>query len=83
MPGSRRDHQEGGEQVNTRDDIIGDKEAAELFGISVNTLRHHCMESHKVRKGRVDVRAACPVIVGRVRRWSKRNILQLLNCPVV
>jgi len=28
-------------------DFIGDKEAAKLFGLSQNTLRHHCMKSFK------------------------------------
>lgn len=64
-------------------DIIGDKEAAELFGMAVDTLKHHCMKAYKCPSGRVDVRLACPVVVGRKRRWCRANILQLLNCPVV
>jgi len=60
-------------------DVIGDDEAAVLFGISVETLKHHCMASHVCRAGTVDVRNAFPVIVGRKRRWIRENILNLLN----
>lgn len=63
--------------------IIGDKEAARLFGISVVTLRHHVMKSYVCPSGKIDVRKAGPVIVGRVRRWNRDNIIALLNCPVV
>lgn len=82
MPRGRRNHQKGGEQV-TASDIIGDKEAASLFGISLVTLRHHVMKKYVCPAGKIDVRKACPVIVGRVRRWNRKNIIALLNCPVV
>ena len=62
-------------------DFITDEEAAELFGISVPTLRHHCMKSFVCPKGKVDVRHALPVVVGRCRRWNKQRILDLLNTP--
>ena len=64
------------------DDIIDDKEAAKLFGISVDTLKHHCMKSYVCPTGKVDVRSAGPVVVGRKRRWLRTNILNLLACPV-
>lgn len=67
----------------TASDIIGDKEAARLFGIKLITLRQHCMKSYVCPKGKIDVRLACPVIVGKKRRWNRQNIFQLLNCPVV
>lgn len=63
-------------------DFITDKEAAVLFGISVQTLRHHCMKSFACPKGKVDVRNAMPVVVGRFRRWNKQRIIDLLNAPV-
>ena len=63
----------------TADDFIGDAEAARLFGISRNTLKHHCMKAYVCPSGRVDVRKACPVIVGRARRWNRNNIFDLLN----
>ena len=63
----------------TADDFIGDAEAAALFGISRNTLRHHCMRSFVCRPGTVDVRLACPVVVGRKRRWNRNYIIDLLN----
>ena len=62
-------------------DFIGDKEAAELFGLSVSTLRHHCMEAFECPKGKVDVRHALPVVVGRKRHWNRNRILELLNTP--
>lgn len=67
----------------TAADFIGDAEAAKLFGISKETLKHHCMKSYVCPKGKIDVRLACPVIVGKKRRWNRQNIFQLLNCPVV
>lgn len=69
--------------MNVPAEVIGDREAAKLFGISVDTLKHHCMAAHVCRKGTIDVRLASPVIVGRKRRWIRANIIQLLNCPVV
>jgi len=63
-------------------DFITDREAADLFGISVQTLRHHCMKSFACPKGKVDVRHAMPVVVGRFRRWNKQRIIDLLNAPV-
>jgi len=62
-------------------DFIGDKEAAKLFGLSQNTLRHHCMKSFKCPAGKVDVRNALPVVVGRKRRWNRNRIFELLNTP--
>ena len=62
-------------------DFITDKDAAELFGISVQTLRHHCMKSFDCPKGKVDVRHALPVIVGRRRVWNRQRIIELLNTP--
>lgn len=67
----------------TADEIIGDAEAAKLFGMAVDTLRHHCMKTFVCKRGTVDVRNACPVIVGRKRRWIRANVLALLNCPVM
>lgn len=67
----------------TAADFIGDAEAAKIFGMAVSTLRIHCMKSHVCRKGTIDVRHACPVVVGNKRRWNKNNIFALLNCPVV
>lgn len=67
----------------TAEDFIGDKEAAKIFGMAVDTLKHHCMKSYVCPSGRIDVRKACPVIVGRKRRWNRNNIFSLLNCPVV
>ena len=64
-------------------DIIGDAEAAKLFGLAVVTLKHHCMAKYVCPPGKVDVRHAYPVIVGRKRRWNRQRILELLNCPVV
>ena len=63
----------------TAEDFIGDKEAAAIFGMAVSTLRIHCMKSHVCRKGTVDVRLACPVVVGKKRRWNRNNIFDLLN----
>ena len=63
-------------------DFITDREAADLFGISVQTLRHHCMRSFVCQKGKVDVRHAMPVVVGRFRRWNRQRIIDLLNAPV-
>ena len=63
----------------TAEDFIGDKEAAAIFGMAVDTLKHHCMKSHVCRAGSVDVRLACPVVVGRKRRWNRNNIFNLLN----
>ena len=62
-------------------DFIDDKEASALFGISVTTLRHHCMKSYTCPKGKVDVRNALPVVVGRKRHWNRNRILELLNTP--
>ena len=64
-------------------DFIGDEEAAKLFGLSQNTLRHHCMKSYVCPKGKVDVRNALPVVVGRSRRWNRNRILELLNTPAM
>lgn len=63
-------------------DFITDREAADLFGISVQTLRHHCMRSFVCPNGKVDVRHAMPVVVGRFRRWNRQRIIDLLNAPV-
>ncbi len=62
-------------------DFITDKEAAELFGLSVQTLRHHCMASFVCPAGKVDVRHALPVVIGRSRRWNKHRIIDLINTP--
>lgn len=63
----------------TAEDFIGDKEAAAIFGIAVATLKKHCMKSHVCRAGSVDVRKACPVVVGRKRRWFKPHIFALME----
>ena len=60
-------------------EIIGDKEAAELFGLSRVALRQHCMASYACPRGKVDVRKACPVVVGKCRRWRRSAILELLS----
>lgn len=62
-------------------DFITDKEAAELFGLGIQTLRHHCMKSFVCPKGKVDVRNALPVVVGRRRLWNRQRIIDLLNTP--
>ena len=62
-------------------DFITDKEAAELFGPAIQTLRHHCMKSFVCPKGKVDVRNALPVVVGRRRLWNRQRIIDLLNTP--
>lgn len=64
-------------------DFLTDKEAAALFGISVTTLRHHCMKSFVCPKGKVDVRNAMPVVCGRRRVWNRQRIVDLLNTPPV
>lgn len=63
----------------TAEDFIGDKEAAAIFGMAVDTLKHHCMESFVCRPGTIDVRLACPVVVGRKRRWFKPHIFALME----
>ena len=63
-------------------DVIGDREAAELFGIAESTLKRHCMADFVCPSGKVDVRHAFPVIVGRKRRWNRQRILELLDCPL-
>lgn len=63
----------------SNDEVIGDKEAAELFGLSRVALRQHCMQSYKRPSGKVDVRKANPVIVGRCRRWRRSAILEVLS----
>lgn len=60
-------------------EVIGDKEAAELFGLSRVALRQHCMESYVCPKGKVDVRKANPVVVGRCRRWRRSAIMVVLS----
>lgn len=61
------------------DEIIGDEEAAKLFGLSRVALRQHCMAGYKCPKGKVDVRNANPVIVGRSRRWRRSAIMVVLS----
>lgn len=63
-------------------DIIGDREAAQILGISEATLRRHCMKSFVCRPGTVDVRHAFPVVVGRKRRWLRSRVMDLISCPV-
>lgn len=63
----------------THDEVMGDEEAAKLFGLSRVSLRHHCMASYDCPKGKVDVRKANPVIVGRSRRWRRSAIMELLS----
>lgn len=60
------------------DEVIGDEEA-ELFGLSRVALRQHCMESYVCPKGKVDVRKANPVVVGRCRRWRRSAIMVVLS----
>lgn len=60
-------------------EIMGDKEAAALFGLSQVSLRQHCMTAYVCPKGKVDVRKANPVIVGRCRRWRRSAIMELLS----
>lgn len=60
-------------------EVIGDGEAAELFGLSRVALRQHCMESYRCPKGKVDVRNANPVVVGRCRRWRRSAIMVVLS----
>ena len=66
----------------TPDEIVGDDEAAKLFGLSRSALRQHCMKSHVCRPGTVDVRLALPVVVGRKRRWTVSRIVDLLTTPM-
>lgn len=61
------------------EEIIGDKEAAELFGLSRVALRQHCMASYTCPPGKVDIRNAHPVVVGRSRRWRKSAIIEVLS----
>jgi len=63
----------------TRDEIIGDREAAEMFGIGLSTLQHKVLPEYDCPKGKVDVRKANPVVVGRKRRWRKSAILEVLS----
>lgn len=60
-------------------EVIGDKEAAELFGLSRVALRQHCMASYVCPRGKVDVRRANPVVVGRCRRWRRSAIMEVLS----
>lgn len=60
-------------------EVIGDAEAAELFGLSRVTLRQHCMASYVCPPGKVDVRDAHPVVVGRCRRWRRSAIMTVLS----
>lgn len=60
-------------------EVLGDREAAELFGLSRVALRQHCMASYDCPRGKVDVRRANPVVVGRCRRWRRSAILELLS----
>ena len=60
-------------------EIIGDREAAQLFGLSRVALRQHCMASYVCPRGKVDVRHARPVVVGRSRRWRRAAIIDLLS----
>lgn len=61
------------------DEIIGDEEAAKMFGLSRVALRQHCMAGYKCPKGKIDVRKANPVIVGRSRRWRRSAIMVVLS----
>lgn len=61
------------------EEIIGDEEAAKLFGLSRVALRQHCMKSYTCPAGKVDIRKAHPVVVGRSRRWRKSAILEVLS----
>ena len=63
----------------THEEVIGDEEAAKLFGLSRVALRQHCMESYNCPTGKVDVRKANPVIVGRCRRWRRAAIMVVLS----
>lgn len=65
----------------TADDFTDDVGAAEMFGISIVTLRHHMMESFVCPAHSVDIRKAFPVKIGRKRRWIRQNIVNLINCP--
>lgn len=65
--------------MTPQDDVIGDEEAAKMFGLARTTLRQHCMVSFNCPKGKVDVRKANPVIVGRCRRWRKGAIMEVLS----
>ena len=65
--------------MSAAEEVIGDGEAAKLFGISRVALRQHCMASYTCPRGKVDVRKACPVVVGRCRRWRRSAILELLS----
>ncbi len=60
-------------------EIIGDREAATLFGIGLSTLQHKVLADYDCPKGKVDVRKANPVIVGRCRRWRRSAILEVLS----
>lgn len=59
-------------------EIMDDHEAAKLFGIALSTLRQHCMADFTCPSGKVDVRKAKPVIVGRSRRWRRSAIMEVL-----
>lgn len=61
------------------DEVMGDEGAAELFGLSRVALRQHCMASYVCPSGKVDVRKANPVIVGRCRRWRRSAIMEVLS----
>lgn len=63
-------------------DIIGDREAAQILGISEATLKRHCMATFVCPKGKVDVRKAFPAVVGRKRRWLRSRVMDLISCPV-
>ncbi len=61
------------------EDVFGDEEAAKLFGLSRVALRQHCMASYVCPAGKVDVRDANPVVVGRCRRWRRSAVMQVLS----
>lgn len=66
--------------IDDDDQILCDKEVAQMLKISPSCLRHQAEHGPAKPGARVlDVRLAEPIVIAGMRRWSKARLMALLK----
>lgn len=67
----------GKEMKENRNEIMNDREVADLLGVSVWMLQKRCRTGF--RKGEIDILKAEPLVIGGMRRWLRGDVMRVLQ----
>lgn len=61
-------------------EIITDSDVAKILNVSVSTVRRNArLGPLRAGPGKLDLRLADPIYIGKTRRWDKARVLAVIN----